>query len=266
MALPDDRSTQTGSMSTGPSTDQLVTPAETAIEASSADQDDKDDKENELLPGDERQEVGDVDDKAEDQKSRLGDIDLNRGSDSDSDSSSASDNSDFRGAANSDSDVSTFRARRRLDQHHHHLNITERRIKSLEAQIARLENNPPKPPPPPPPQGPMFFPSIPTMSFLSWHDFKERRDGMLELESRRHAIDVLLGPGVHFYHREKGQARPNLVLPPDEESNIPFDVIPERIRINSQPLVELLRKTIGGGMRNFAQGCSIVILSPYKGG
>ncbi|CAG8981061.1 hypothetical protein HYALB_00008215 [Hymenoscyphus albidus] len=158
---------------------------------------------------------------------------------------------------------------RRMRQHRHHVKITEKRIKSLEKRLALVENKPPKAIPlPPRPKSPMDPVSIPTMRFLNWYEFKDLRNNFMGASrSPRPAIEVLIGPSVLFHEEQKPTvflAKEESYVSRSEESILPFETIPERIRINSRQILVFLRTTIGGAFLNFALGSSVVVLRPYK--
>ncbi|CAG8949094.1 hypothetical protein HYFRA_00002223 [Hymenoscyphus fraxineus] len=161
-----------------------------------------------------------------------------------------------------DSDV----AFRRMRQHRHHVKITEGRIRKLEKRLTLVENKPPKPISPPP--GPIYHVSIPIMRFLNWYEFKDLRNNLMGTsKSPRPAIEVLIGPPVLFHEQQKPRGfitKDESYFSRSEESILPFETIPERIRINSRQLLIFLRRTIGGAFLNFALGSSVVVLRPYK--
>ena len=162
--------------------------------------------------------------------------------------------------------VSTARqkeiVRKRVRQHAQHIQLTEDRIRALEGRMDVLENNPPEE------QAsttstPEKIPACPHLKFVDWEEFKATKN--VGSADERHAIDVLVGKSVLFHQQNKKAIHLNqsgMAVSNTEEDNLPLSSIPERIRINSQPLNEVLKHTIRGSFRS--HDVPIVILQPYK--
>ncbi|KAK3690517.1 hypothetical protein B0T22DRAFT_463752 [Podospora appendiculata] len=174
-------------------------------------------------------------------------------------------------------------SRRRVRQHAQHILMTEERIRTLQEQVNILMKIPPEEPPPPPPEPAVEEPppaprvvAIPELHFLSWPSFKRKKQMFFGTDMpvtvpapALFAIDVLHGDPVLFYNQERKKA--HLAAPEDvksdhaseaERDNLPLETIPERIRINSAPLMAVLKKVISRGLGGESQ--PLVILRPYK--
>ncbi|KAK7449875.1 hypothetical protein Landi51_05592 [Colletotrichum acutatum] len=166
----------------------------------------------------------------------------------------------------SDPDVSYGRqiGGKRLRQHAQHLTITENRIRSLERRLAALEKLPTRPSTPEvnleDEPKPIFKPQL---NFVKWAQFKATMK--IKEGEVRHAIDVLVGEPILFHQRHRKNARTIVTesrFSQAEDDNFPLESIPERIRINSPVLLDVLKNVIGGSFR--MQTEPTVVLRPYK--
>lgn len=198
-------------------------------------------------------------------------------SSSDMESSIISTDSSTSGLAQATRRVSHTRRRgkmkTKLMQHWRHLVLTDDRIRLLESRLDKFENKPPRPPaslPPRPPMSPSPTPkdsevaAIPELNFVDWATFKATRTVWHVNVPPRHVIDVLLGEPLLYpqRHGSSNDIEEPPRLPSNEAENMPLKAMPERIRINSVPLLETLKSILGMPNRSSMQ--PLVMLRPYK--
>jgi hypothetical protein len=104
--------------------------------------------------------------------------------------------------------------------------------------------------------------AIPQLRFMGWAQFKANRK--VEDTEERCAVDVLAGEPVLFHQHNDTckQDEVGLQHSEAEADNLPLTAIPDRIRINSNPLFEVLRNVIKGPLEDEKE--PLVILRPYK--
>ncbi|KAI9660707.1 MAG: hypothetical protein M1821_010059 [Bathelium mastoideum] len=153
---------------------------------------------------------------------------------------------------------------KRLGQHVHHLSLEHRRIARLEERLAALEKREPSPEPEIKVVSPARQPAIPSLNLVKWVEFKELSNKKRDLH---HAIDVLVGDPVLFHQRQKYlslAARPELTkTSANEVTDLAVKGFPERIRINSIPLLRILRNVTANNFDDDLER-PLVILRPYK--
>ncbi|KAK3319532.1 hypothetical protein B0T19DRAFT_487869 [Cercophora scortea] len=179
---------------------------------------------------------------------------------------------------------------KRARQHAEHILVTEDRLRSLQEQVDKLlrilpeeqpaedlpaedlpaEELPAEREKKPTPKVAI----IPELRFLAWCEFNKENPRNQTWEEdfpkTRHVIDVLHGEPVLFHSQEhklkKGHMMENDKSKSghseSEADNLPMATIPERIRINSFPLMQVLKKVIGRRFRY--ERDPLVILRPYK--
>ncbi|KAH0536897.1 hypothetical protein FGG08_006268 [Glutinoglossum americanum] len=151
------------------------------------------------------------------------------------------------------------KSKKRVGQHVHHVYLAERRVSRIEDRLRVLEKREPSPEPPPEDETPVRQPAIPKLNVVDWMEFKELR----KRGESHHAIDVLNGEPILFHHRHKAAVTtPNMVRTLTDNSPISKE-LPERIRINSIPLLRILRKITANSFDDSSER-PLVILRPFK--
>lgn len=150
--------------------------------------------------------------------------------------------------------------RKRYMQHAQHLRITEDRLRVLEKKLRVYRESseassrrssladPVK--------------AFSELRFLPWTEFKTT-GSKHNIHQPHYAIDVLLGEPLLFHQQHKNFHHPDAdSLGPEEADNLPLNSIPDRIRINSVPLHEVLKNVLRGTFHQAPR--PLVILRPYK--
>lgn len=155
----------------------------------------------------------------------------------------------------------------RMNQHLDHVILTKQRIRMMEDRIRSLEGRPPSPQSEtritPEPEIRIIDPedAIPELNCVTWPTFRSlaiHNKGLSFRYRPHHAVDVLIGEPRLYHERQKIFAPVSEALEKDE----PIKEFPERIRINSRPLILILCKLSGRFVMN-ALGNPPVILRPY---
>jgi hypothetical protein len=145
----------------------------------------------------------------------------------------------------------------RLSQHVKYNVLNEVRIARLEERVHILEKNEPSLDPARKDEAGKAErrqEAIPKLNWVHWTDFKASR----KRKEPHHAIDVLDGPPT-LYHHKQTQSLDLTHANPGRR----YMLLPERIRINSRPLLASLQ-TIAGEYFDYGTKTPIVILRPFK--
>ncbi|KAF2106644.1 hypothetical protein BDV96DRAFT_328093 [Lophiotrema nucula] len=149
---------------------------------------------------------------------------------------------------------------KRMKQHAHHLHVTESRMTRLEHRVNELSKRPPSPEPAD--KKPKKQAAIPQSNAVYWSEFKEWRNR----KKPHYAIDILLGDPVLYHHRHDWATGSDSNVLEHHKAEIDWsleDSLPERIRINSIPLLRLLRRIIGEDFDSTSD-LPVVMLRPFK--
>ena len=113
-------------------------------------------------------------------------------------------------------------------------------------------------------------PAIPEVLYVDWQGFKHKIEG-----EKKYAVEVLKGPAKYYYEREEEEKKHRAQMEqlkrgsgdvPEGNANLLLDVenseeLPERIRINSMPILAILSNIDSAEKWNLQ---SVVILRPFK--
>ncbi|KAF2253002.1 hypothetical protein BU26DRAFT_587758 [Trematosphaeria pertusa] len=153
------------------------------------------------------------------------------------------------------------RADVRLKQNLKHDVLTEIRMSRLEERMDALEKRDPSPETPK--SVPKRLPAIPKVNLVSWVDFKNLRDR----KEPHHAVDILRGEPLLFHQRQKQivdmETMKNGLDPASASGPLQLSSIPERIRINSLPLLRIVQKIIGAYAYDRSER-PVVMIRPFK--
>ncbi|KAL9118676.1 MAG: hypothetical protein Q9187_004778 [Circinaria calcarea] len=156
----------------------------------------------------------------------------------------------------------------RFKQHVKYIELMEERVASLEKKIEKIEGvDAAKTSSEAPLER---FPAIPRLRRVNWHNFKNDVDE----PERVFAIDVLVEAPKYYYERTKEERKKKEPLSDGEIqteymklTGMPFKdateapkEIPERIRINSDPIISVLSELLSENLELIP----IVVLRPYK--
>ena len=104
-----------------------------------------------------------------------------------------------------------------------------------------------------------LLPTIPELHRVNWLDFKHKRFN----EQQDYAIEVLVGGAKYFHERRliSTKGRDHIFAEKHETSDFePPKGVPDRIRINSEPVLSILSEITGATLSR----CSLVLLHPFK--
>ena len=157
-----------------------------------------------------------------------------------------------------------IRSDRRLRQFIDHSRLEHFRLHCLEIRLRALEKRGISPEIKTEKELPAHQISLPGLNPVSWAEFKELSN---KEEHTRYAIDVLVGDPILFYQRSRHfpstETFDNKRIAENQMMDMVAKEFPERIRINSIPLLGVLRDVTGS---NFDDSLlrPLVILRPYK--
>ena len=143
-----------------------------------------------------------------------------------------------------------------LRQYGQYMYVMEDRVRDLERRPDTFENV--REVEYAPPVEIVRVPATPELNYVEWHDFKKLARRRLALKDH-YAIDVLRGPPVYYHHqRKKGLASQT-----SEDIKVAndFPELPERIRINSIPLLRILGTLLE---EPYIGDLPIVMLRPFE--
>lgn len=154
------------------------------------------------------------------------------------------------------------KAKKRLGQHINYEQLEGARLSRLEGRVEALEHRDPSPEPETKDPTPQRIPAIPTPNFVEWAGFKKLK----HRGEAHHAIDVLVGEPVLFHQYQKNAAM-DLASEPVKMPAVNLETVskdfPDRIRINSIPLLTILRHVCGNEFKDSLDR-PMVVLRPYK--
>ncbi|KAI9823114.1 MAG: hypothetical protein M1826_000265 [Phylliscum demangeonii] len=159
------------------------------------------------------------------------------------------------------------KAPKRLEQYSKYVQLMEDRMTFLEEKFRKLENRGELVPPPEVSRQTEGKAAIPELRYVRWEDFKTKY-----VDEQTYAIEVLVGGARYWYQRQNdewmrrwraGNEDPAAAYEgPDGQDPESNDELPERIRINSRPLLAILCNVCLQDAGEWAE--PRVMLRPFK--